>query len=615
MNSLLLASLIFVLSAPICLAREVSLHGRHAVMIDADDPAFADPAYDDSGWERIAVPSSLRAAGIDGRADVFWYRITFALPPDWSGGSPAIRLGVITRSDETYLNGVRIGGIGKVGRWHSDWHAYAPTAPRLYPFDQTLLRPGERNVLAIRGAREPYIDDGGIIVGPVALVALPHALGEFLALQGRFVSFRYLFFGIETMIFMGFVVAVILGIRSRFLVLFGLFYIPSYIFSLERRGIAALFGLEGEVTQFVATCCGALALPAFIEFIAHVLQRPVGLFARTIQVLSALTLVSVPNTDVAALQWWAIESNLVWHTLMLVGLLTITAWTAYAIRQHAPYAKAIGVGLLALFTGVFVDIVSPVNVLEREFGFRIGEVGILFLYLSLAFVVMRDIVDREAGLRAANAHITQVHEEERARMARDLHDGIGQWLTTIKIKLDLLTGRDKETSASVRQKLDALATDVVGAIEDVRRVSHDLAPTLLEQRGLIGAMNAHAERANVVGLVEVGVEAPDEVSLEPAVATHVFRIYQEALANALRHSGCTRIAVAIEQSKTHFRMVVSDDGQGFDTTQTQAEFALGLASMRSRAKLLQAFFDVRSDVGSGVTLTLVVPHTPLMDAS
>ena len=108
MRRLLLAALILLCSALSGVAQQIDLHGLHAVTVDADDPSFADPGFDDSGWARIQVPSSLRAAGIDGRPDVFWYRIAFDLPADWSGSSPAIRLGVITRSDETYLNGVRI---------------------------------------------------------------------------------------------------------------------------------------------------------------------------------------------------------------------------------------------------------------------------------------------------------------------------------------------------------------------------------------------------------------------------------------------------------------------------------------------------------------------------
>ena len=608
MRRLLLAALILLCSVLSGVAQQIDLHGLHAVTVDADDPSFADPGFDDSGWARIQVPSSLRAAGIDGRPDVFWYRIAFDLPADWSGSSPAIRLGVITRSDETYLNGVRIGGLGHVGGRLSDWHVYAPTMPRLYAFDAKLLRPGAKNVLVVRGAREPYIDDGGIIVGPVGLVELPEALGEFLPLLNRFVSFRYLFFGIETMIVLGMLTAICLGVRSRFLLLFGLFYIPSYLFSLERRGIAETFGVDGPATQFFANACGALALPALIEFVAHVLDRKVHRVGRAIQVLSVLTLISIPNTDVQALQWWSIESHLVWHLLMLVGLLAISAWTIGAALRRAAYSRPLSIGLLVLFAGVAVDIVSPVNILEREFGFRIGECGILLFYLSLAFVVIQNIADREASLLTANAHITRVHEEERTRMARDLHDGIGQWLTAIKIKLDLLPEAASGTSDGDSARLEALSEDVAAAIEDVRRVAHDLAPALLEERGLVGAIHAHAERACGEGQVDIIVDAPSGFRLEPVPATHVFRIFQEALSNALRHSGCDRVDISLVQTRRHSRLRVSDNGCGFDDARPQDRFTLGIASMRSRAELLGGTLGIRSGGDEGTTLTLLVPR-------
>lgn len=605
-QALWLAGVLSVLFGVGAMAQEISLHGQHAVTVDGDDPFFADPAYDDSAWTRIAVPSSLRAAGIDGRTDVFWYRITFTVPNSWEVPSPAIRLGVLTRADETYLNGVKIGGMGTVGPRHSDWHSFPPTTPRLYPFDPDLLRIGENNILAIRGAREPYIDDGGIIEGPVSLVSLPVVLDDALTRQSQFVSFRYLFFGIETMILLGMIVAVLLGVRSQFLFLFQLFYIPAYLFSLEWRGVLALMGIDGPGIQSVANICGALALPGLIEFTAHVLNHKVGRLGRTIQVLSVLSLISIPASDGPILQWWTMESHLVWHSLMLVGLLTIATWAAWAVVRGTPYAIPVCGGLLCIFGGIAVDITLPLNFFEREFGFRIGEVGVLCLYLSLAFVVLRNITDRETDLRAANVYISQMHEEERARMARDVHDGIGQWLSTIKVKVDLLRAWERPVPDQSPGLLDGLSNDVRGAIEDVRRVSHDLAPALLEERGLIGAMRAHVEGIRASGSVAVTLDAPGRVELDQSATTHVFRIFQEVIANALRHSDCRSIRVVIDRTTTQFRMEIADDGQGFDTRQPTGPFALGIKSMQSRAKILKATLELDSAIGRGTKMTLAL---------
>ena len=585
---------------------EIRLEGSHAFTALADDPGFSRVDFDDSNWQQIPVPSSLRAAGIAPRTDVFWYRIRFEVPADWSVAAPAIRLGVITRSDETYLNGRRIGGLGQIGPRLSDWHVYAPLAPRLYPFDAALIKPGTTNVLAIRGAREPYIDDGGIIIGPVALVDLSQALDGFLKLQNQFTGVRYLFFGFETVIMSLLVLGLLLGLRSRLVTAFCAFYIPAYAFTFERRGIAALLGLDGPALQFIANILGALSFPALISLVALILRRRVGLVGRTIQCLSILTLVSIPGTAIPALQWWVIESHLVWHALLLVGLLLITVQTSHAALKGQRYAMTVAGGLLAIFAGIFIDILLPLNVFEREFGFRIGELGILCLYAALIFVVIRHIADRQNDLQSANLHIKAMHEEERARMARDLHDGIGQWLLAIKVKLDLLKRGASNPDTGVTDRLDSVANDIEGAIEDVRRVSHDLAPALLDERGLIGAMQAHADRFRAGHPAAITLRAPDQVDLDRRSASEVFRIFQEALSNALRHSNCHAVVIEIEHAGNVFSMTISDDGDGFASDIDAPRQTLGIKSMQSRASLLGARLDLRSAPGAGTHLSFVM---------
>lgn len=148
----------------------ISLVGEHAFTGSGDDISYTDPGFDDSGWDKVLVPASLRMAGVPPNRDIIWYRIKFDVPPDWHDSPPAIRFGVVTRAEETYLNGVKIGGEGLVGPARSVWHNFPPVLPRLYTFDMELLKTGQTNLLAVRIARKPYVDEGGNIAGPVALV-------------------------------------------------------------------------------------------------------------------------------------------------------------------------------------------------------------------------------------------------------------------------------------------------------------------------------------------------------------------------------------------------------------------------------------------------------------
>ena len=191
---------IFHLFSPQAYAQEISLSGEHLIQLQGDDPSYAVSHLDDGAWEKVDVPASLRSLGLTPRTDVFWYRIKFNVPKGWQNKTPAVNLGIIDRADETFLNGVKIGGEGQVGPRLSDWHVYPPILPRLYPFDPNILNYGSENILAVRVAREPYIDDGGIIAGPISIVRMEDAFPQHVMKRSQFLGLNYFFFGIETLI-------------------------------------------------------------------------------------------------------------------------------------------------------------------------------------------------------------------------------------------------------------------------------------------------------------------------------------------------------------------------------------------------------------------------------
>ncbi len=592
------------------LANEVLLTGEHAITVDDDRPAFADPDYDDGDWARIAVPSSLRVSGFTPRTDVFWYRLRFDVPADWASNTPAVRLGIIDRADETYLNGVRIGGHGRVGPRLSDWHVYPPILPRLYPFDPDLLVVGGENVVAVRVAREPYIDDGGIIVGPVALVDMASALPEYLILRQKFLSINYVLFGVETFLLVSLIFALYMKRRSRVVFLFFLVYLPFYIHTLERRDILSLLGFEHPALQFAANVIGALTLPALIAFVAHALANPVGRLGRFLQFASVAALISVPLTGVAPLDWWAMESGLVWHALFLISLVLVVVWSVRALIRGQPHAIALSVGLSALAASMFGDIVLPANFVEAAYGFRLGEVGVLAFLLSMAFIVAQTILQTDRALRRANTDVLTAHEQERERLARDIHDSIGQWLTTIKLRLELLGADTAGDPPGAGGRVKELVSDVDHAIEDTRRVAQDLSPVFLEEQGLPAAMRTLSERAARRGRIAVDIQVPPAIDLPKTQRDHLYRVFQEALNNAASHAEASRIAITLDRDKTHVVLTVSDDGRGLpsDPTTTAAKpTGLGLKTMRDRARLLGGRLDVGPGANGGTTVRLSFP--------
>ncbi|MBO6756884.1 MAG: sensor histidine kinase [Roseibium sp.] len=592
---------------------DLSLEGDHALIVGESRPEFADPDFDDTGWRRISVPSSLREAGVEARPDVFWYRITFDIPDGWSVASPAIRLGIIERADETYLNGVRIGGEGIVGPPGSDWHAYPPIAPRLYPVDPSLLTIGGRNVLAVKAAREPYIDDGGIIAGPVALVGIPGGLPEYLATQRRFLSISYLFFGVETLLMLAACAALALNRPSRAVVYFFLLFTPYYVFALERRGVFAYFGLDGQAFQFAINVFGALSLPVLIEFVAYVLAHPVGLLGRIVQVLSLLALVSIPLSGNALLDWWVMESTLVWHSLFLAALLLLVHWSVRAFRRGRPHSVPLLVGLSMIAATMAADLAMPANYTEIAYGFRFAEIGSLTLLMSFGFILGQHIVANQQALRQANIDVLEAHETERARLARDVHDSIGHWLSMTKLHLEMLRADTEHGKRPTAQAIGKLAADMGQALEDTRRVAHDLSPAILEEQGFAGAIRAHAERLTRGNAAVVRLDIAEPVTLSSEQRAHLYRIVQEATNNAVTHGKAKEIEIRLRHGRTHNMLVIADDGTGIakpdgaSPPSPLGQSGLGLKTMKDRARLIGGSLTISSKDGQGTRIELTFP--------
>lgn len=590
------------------------LDGEHAIIVGVSKPEFADPQFDDTDWLRIEVPSSLREAAIDARPDVFWYRISFDIPADWAVPSPAIRLGIVERADETYLNGVRIGGEGIVGPPGSDWHAYPPIVPRLYPVDPALLNVGGHNVLAIKAAREPYIDDGGIIAGPVALVSIPDVLEDYLSVQRRFLSISYLFFGVETLLMFAALVA--LGFRqdNRAVILFVCLFTPYYVFALERRGVLAYLGLDGQGFQFAINIFGALSLPALIEFVAYVFAHRVGLIGRTVQILSLLALISIPMTGIPLLDWWVMESTLVWHSLFLVALLLLVYWSARAFIGNRPHSVPLLLGLSLFAATMAADLALPANYTETVYGFRFAEIGSLTLLLSFGLMLGQHIVANQRALHQANIDVLDAHETERARLARDVHDSIGHWLSMTKLRLEMLRADSEHGRQPTPEAIGDLASDMGHALDDARRVAHDLSPAILEKRGFVGAVRAHAERLARSGAAAVHLDIPDEDGLSSEQRTHIYRIVQEATNNAVSHGKAREIDIRLAFDHGYGTLVITDNGNGFAEPAGMvpsgglSKSGLGLKTMKDRARLIGGSLKFSSRKGDGTRIELTFPR-------
>lgn len=214
---------------------------------------------------------------------------------------------------------------------------------------------------------------------------------------------------------------------------------------------------------------------------------------------------------------------------------------------------------------------------------------VLTLGLVLAILTVRRLVRLEGETRSLSARLLAAQEEERRSIARELHDDVGQALSSVLLETD---------PARVRVSLEE-------AVDSVRRIALSLRPSMLDDLGLVAALEWQArEIANRSGL-DVDVRAAENAGDVPdALRTCIFRVAQEALRNSARHAKATRVSVGLERAEHAVFLKVEDDGQGFQPARTRG---LGILGMEERVAQLGGSLRLRAEPGHGTTLMAELP--------
>ncbi|TNM68446.1 sensor histidine kinase [Streptomyces sp. NP160] len=209
-------------------------------------------------------------------------------------------------------------------------------------------------------------------------------------------------------------------------------------------------------------------------------------------------------------------------------------------------------------------------------------------------------------LQASRARILAVREEDRRRVRRDLHDGLGPVLGAAVMAVDTVRNLAPDLPEPAQRMLGRVRDDVQEALGEVRRLVHELRPPALDDLGLVGALRQHAERLGVGGL-DVRVDAAgdlDAAALPAAVEVAAYRIAGEAVTNTARHARATRCSVHLERRGGALAVVVDDDGRGIDPA---APAGVGLASLKERARELGGTCAVTCPPGGGTRVEALLP--------
>jgi PAS domain S-box-containing protein len=233
------------------------------------------------------------------------------------------------------------------------------------------------------------------------------------------------------------------------------------------------------------------------------------------------------------------------------------------------------------------------------------------------FGVVMDVTDRKDAeaelrrsfdqLRALTARVQDAREEERKRVAREIHDELGQALTAIKIDLSSLS-RDCPSETQQAKRIASIANVVDQTIKSVRRISTELRPGILDDLGLIAAVEWAAEEFETRTGTKCRLDLLEsDRAIDPDRGTAIFRILQETLTNVVRHANATHVDVRLLKESGSVILEVRDNGRGATEEQLSAPGSLGIRGMRERALLLKGELTIQGLPGEGTTVRVRIP--------
>jgi PAS domain S-box-containing protein len=262
--------------------------------------------------------------------------------------------------------------------------------------------------------------------------------------------------------------------------------------------------------------------------------------------------------------------------------------------------------------GSFIWISENVRVRRDQAGLLIGYEGTVenITERKLAEERLRATLDQ---IRTLSGKLTTVQEEERTRIARELHDELGVGLTCLKIDLSRLfrimgeragVGGPKKGKALIQSMTKQLDT----TIASVQRLVTELRPAILDDLGLVAAIEWQCQDFQKrIGIPCTCVTSADDIAMEPERATALFRICQEALTNTMRHAQATAVAVTFESRGGVLQLAVTDNGVGIPDTKVSSRQSLGVLGMKERVELFGGTFVVQGRSGKGTTVTACLP--------
>lgn len=219
----------------------------------------------------------------------------------------------------------------------------------------------------------------------------------------------------------------------------------------------------------------------------------------------------------------------------------------------------------------------------------------------------QELKNTNEELRYLSSHLQNVREEERMQIARDIHDELGQQLTGLKMDVSQLR-KNLYSTDHAAQRIGGIMSLIDETVQSVRKIASNLRPSILDDLGLIAALEWHSEEVQKrYGIPVLFSTSVTESNLPKPLITGLFRIYQEALTNVIRHAKAGKVISNLNQNNSNLILSVADDGKGIDRRVLQNGKTWGLIGIKERTYLLGGHYELNSEPGKGTQITVTVP--------
>lgn len=591
------------------LAVWISLHAASAAGDAATPPLIYDPQLISFGsWSyadedratsdlpdpelRVWTPMGAGTARPPFGKGVRWYRTEFTIGWQYRTRNLGIWLGRAGQAHRVYVNGHVIGSGGGFGSGFVDASRKSSVLPiennKLWFSFLNLVRSNEL-VVRVEAVNAPVsLDAVSVQIDDLDKLLLDSRTSDtyvkiaeggalsVLVLIGVFCGFLFLS-----------------GFRARSNTVFGFLVLLSALSILADSLLLYDLGWKTAFAQRAAWFFQVAAVAAYVRMVRVELSREVRLWERAVEYggLSVAALI---------LLWpWLVSTPLA--SFLVVGLPVATLLPAVAMGFSA-IRRSIPNSVVLMFTTFLLLACAagapfPIFGAPPLFPLHLGLLACAVILLLPIAKQFDEMMRREIAL---SRRLVTVRDLERTRLARDMHDGVGQSLAAVGLQLRLLA-RDASNP-----KMSGLTDAVSDLTEELREVIGNLRPSNLEDLPLGRAIERHLART--LGDTGLGFTSGriEEVELSLDTKEHLFRIYQEALHNALRHSNCSNLSFTQKRVGRYLRLSISDDGCGFRIS-AEKNKGLGLSTMRERALLMNASLKISSSPDEGTTVSVEVP--------